>query len=92
LGSGAVVKDGATVRGSVIGAGGIVETGATVSDSVLLPGARVCEGAEVLSSIVGEHAVIGRQSRVSDLSIIGHQMTLGDHEKVVAGRIGEPGR
>jgi mannose-1-phosphate guanylyltransferase len=87
VGDGAEVKTGATVRGSVVGAGGVVEAGATVSDSVLLPGARVREGAEVVSSIVGESAVVGLASSVSELSIIGHRVVLGDNERVVTGRI-----
>ena len=70
-----------------MGAGGIVEAGAKVSDSVLLPGVRVREGAEIYSSIVGKHVVIGRESRVSEFSIIGHDVVLADREQIVAGRI-----
>lgn len=87
VGEGAQVRAGATVKGSVIGAGGIVESGARVLDSVLLPGARVCEGAEIYSSIVGKNAVIGRETRVSEFSIIGHDVVLADREQIVAGRI-----
>lgn len=87
VGDGAQVLAGATVNGSVVGADGIVEAGAKVSDSVLLPGVRVCEGAEIYSSIVGKHAVIGRESRVSEFSIIGHDVVLAEREHIVAGRI-----
>lgn len=87
VGDGAEVQAGATVNESVVGAGAIVEPGAKVSDSVLLPGARVCEGAEVYSSIVGKKAIIGRDSRVSEFSIIDNGVVLADRDKVVAGRI-----
>jgi acyl-[acyl carrier protein]--UDP-N-acetylglucosamine O-acyltransferase len=47
----------------------------------------VCEGAEVYSSIVGKKAIIGRDSRVSEFSIIDNGVVLADRDKVVAGRI-----
>jgi mannose-1-phosphate guanylyltransferase len=87
VGDGAKIRAEALVHGSVIGAGGIVEAGAKVSDSVLLPGVQVHEGAEVYSSIVGNHAVIGRESRVSEFSIIGHGVVISDRRQIVAGRI-----
>ena len=52
------------VRHSIISDGVTVEQGAEVVDSVVLSGAKICAGACVHKTIVGEHAVIGKNATI----------------------------
>lgn len=71
LGAGTVVEAGARVCRSVIGAGSVVREGAQVNESVLLPRVIVEADAVVDRCLLGEAAVVGQKSRVSDLTVVG---------------------
>jgi NDP-sugar pyrophosphorylase family protein len=71
LGDGVVVETGASVHGSVVGAGSVVREGAQVRDSVLLPRVIVEADAVVERCLLGEAAVVGQKSRLSDLTVVG---------------------
>ncbi len=55
-----------TVINSVLASDVIVEKGAIVKDSVIMDNVRVCEGAVVNYSIVDEHSVIEKNTRVGE--------------------------
>jgi NDP-sugar pyrophosphorylase family protein len=71
VGTAAYIQAGAKVERSVIGSGARVYDGAEVRGSVLLPGASVHSGAVIDGSIVGEGAVVGRDARLSGLTVVG---------------------
>jgi mannose-1-phosphate guanylyltransferase len=59
VGAGAVVEDGAAVRGSVIFPGAVVRAGAVVEDSIVGPRATIGVGARVIDgSVVGDDVTI----------------------------------
>jgi len=87
VGDAAYVADGAHVERSVVGAGARVEGGAVVRNSVLLPGALVRDGAVVDHSIVGERAIIGAGTRLSELSVIGGGTTVEARQELVGARL-----
>jgi mannose-1-phosphate guanylyltransferase len=71
IGEGVVVEAGASVSGSVLGAGSVVREGAQVRDSVLLPRVIVEADAVVERCLLGEAAVVGQKSRLSELTVVG---------------------
>jgi NDP-sugar pyrophosphorylase family protein len=87
VGDAAFVADGARVERSVVGAGARVERDAVVRDSVLLPGALVRSRAIVEHSIVGERAVVGEGTRLSDLSVVGGGTTVDAGQQLVGARL-----
>lgn len=87
VGDAAFVADGAVVERSVVGAGARVERDAVVRDSVLLPGALVRGAAIVEHSIVGERAVVGEGTRLSDLSVVGGGTTVDAGQQLVGARL-----
>jgi len=87
IGDAAYVAPGARVERSVIGAGARVEAGASVRASVVLPGALVKASAIVEDSIVGERAVVGEGTRLSDLSVIGGGTNVDGQQALVGARL-----
>ncbi|HUQ63951.1 MAG TPA: NDP-sugar synthase [Acidimicrobiales bacterium] len=71
LGVDVVVEAGAHVSRSVLGSGVVVRAGAQVRDSVLLPRVIVEADAVIEQCLVGEAAVIGEKSRLSELTVVG---------------------
>ena len=70
------VASDATVRSSIVMEGAVVSSGASITDSAVLPGARVSRDAEVERSIVGYGAEIGAGARLSDLSVVGDDVSI----------------
>jgi len=87
IGDAAFVADGARVERSVVGAGARIERGAAVCDSVLLPGALVRGCAVIERSIIGERAVVGEGTRLSDLSVVGGGTTVDGGQQLVGARL-----
>src|SRR5436190_4309908 len=87
IGDAAYVSQGALVERSVVGAGARVERDAAVRDSVLLPGALVRGAAIVEHSVVGERAVVGEGTRLSDLSVVGGGTTVDAGQELVGARL-----
>ncbi len=85
----AQVHAGATVTGTVVGAGCLVESGATVASSVLLAGSHVLEAATVDSSIVGNRAVVGRDSHLTSMSIVGDDVVVEAGTRLAGARLPE---
>ncbi len=71
LGDGVTVEAGAYVSRSVLGAGTVVHEGAQVRDSVLLPRVIIERNAVVERCLLGEAAVIGQKSHLSELTVVG---------------------
>lgn len=69
----------------VLGCGCIIGPRAVVRNSVLWDGVRLEEGAIVEGAIIASNAVIGREARVLEGSVIGHDV------KVDPGTVLEPG-
>jgi NDP-sugar pyrophosphorylase family protein len=87
IGDAAYVADGARVERSVVGAGARVERDAVVRDSVLLPGALVRTAAVVEHSVVGERAVVGQGTRLSELSVVGGGTTVDAGQQLAGARV-----
>jgi mannose-1-phosphate guanylyltransferase len=83
----AYVAHGARVARSVVGAGARVEGDAVVRDSVLLPGALVRGDAVVEHSVVGERAIVGAGTRLSDLTVVGGGTTVDAGQQLTAARL-----
>jgi mannose-1-phosphate guanylyltransferase len=92
VGAGTWIHDEAVVSGSVLGDGVVVDAGARVEDSLLLDGVRVGAGALVRGSIVGPRASIGQRATVSDLSVIGYDVIVGDDQQVCGERVSSAAR
>ena len=87
IGDAAFVAEGARVEHSVVGAGARVDRGAVVRDTVLLPGALVRADAVIERSIVGERAVVGEGTRLSDLSVVGGGATVDGGQQLVGTKL-----
>ena len=87
VGDAAYLADGALVERSIVGAGARVERAAVVRSSVLLPGALVRGGAVVDHSIVGERAIIGAGTRLSELSVVGGGTTVDERQELAGARL-----
>ena len=74
----ASIAEGARVEGSVVMAGAVVGQDADVSGSVVMPGAQLGEGARVNGSIVGPRSVVGQGASVTELSVLGDDVTVAD--------------
>ncbi len=68
---GAAVAAGAHVTRSVVEDGARVDDGAVVEDSIVMPGVHVAGGAVVRGSIIGWDASVGRDAKVTDLTVVG---------------------
>jgi NDP-sugar pyrophosphorylase family protein len=89
---GAQVAATAQVERSVVMEDAVVSHGARVVDSVVLPGARIGVESEVVGSIVGPRAVVGPGATVTELSVLGDDVTVADGAHVVGERVPEPAR
>jgi mannose-1-phosphate guanylyltransferase len=89
---GAQVAETAHVERSVVMEDAVVSHGARVVDSAVLPGARIGVGSEVIGSIVGPRAVVGPGATVTELSVLGDDVTVADGARVVGERVPEPAR
>jgi len=69
----------------VLGCGCVIGPRAVIRNSVLWDGVKLEEGAIVEGSIIASNSVIGREARVLEGSVIGHDVT------VEAGTVLEPG-
>ena len=87
IGDAAYVAHGACVEHSIIGAGARVEGDAIVRNSVLLPGALVRGDAVVEQSVVGERAIVGEGTRLSDLTVVGGGTTVDAGQQLTAARV-----
>ena len=87
VGDAAYVADGARAQRSVVGAGARVEGDAVVRDSVLLPGALVRGGAVVEHSVVGERAIVGERTHLSDLTVVGGGAVVDAGQQLVGARL-----
>jgi mannose-1-phosphate guanylyltransferase len=87
IGDAAYVAEGAHVERSVVGAGARIERDAVVRESVLLPGALVRGDAVIERSIIGERAVVGEGTRLSDLSVVGGGTTVDGGQQLDAARL-----
>jgi NDP-sugar pyrophosphorylase family protein len=87
VGAGATVESGAHVVHSVVGTGAVVGEGAQVHESVLLTGAVVGSNCVVERSLVGDHAHIGDESTVTELSVIGPGVAVEPGSKFVGARV-----
>jgi glucose-1-phosphate adenylyltransferase len=87
IGDAAYVAHGSHVERSVIGAGARVEGDAVVRNSVLLPGALVRGAAVVEHSVVGERAIVGEGTRLSDLTVVGGGTTVDAGQQLAAARL-----
>jgi mannose-1-phosphate guanylyltransferase len=87
VGVGGSIHQRAKVIGSVLGDGVAVSAGARVEGSLLLDGVTIAAGAVVRGSIVGPGASIGERASVTDLSVIGHRVTVGEDQVVCGERV-----
>jgi mannose-1-phosphate guanylyltransferase len=87
IGDAAYVAHGSHVERSVIGAGARVEGDAVVRNSVLLPGALVRGAAVVEHSVVGERAIVGVGTRLSDLTVVGGGTSVDAGQQLAAARL-----
>jgi mannose-1-phosphate guanylyltransferase len=87
IGVGGSIHELAQISGSVLGDRVAVGAGARVEGSLLLDGVSVANGAVVQGSIVGPGASIGERAMVTDLSVIGHDVVVGDDQRVCGERV-----
>lgn len=76
IGEHATIHGNTTVHRSIIGRGASIAQGAIIRESVLLPGAVIEEGATIERSIIGENATIGAGANLSDLTVVGGNLTV----------------
>ncbi len=76
LGAGVSVHGNTTIHRSIVGHGSSISAGATLRECVLLPGVVVEEGAVIERSIVGEFSRVGAGARLSDLTVVGGNLTV----------------
>jgi mannose-1-phosphate guanylyltransferase len=78
LEAGSRVAAGATITGpTVIGAGTQIAAGATVERSVVLDGGRIGADALVRDAILSSSVTIGERTVVSDLAVLGADVSVG---------------
>jgi NDP-sugar pyrophosphorylase family protein len=82
IGPACVIKPGAHITNSVLGAGVTVEEKAVIKDSVIWPHTRVSTAAEIKGAIVGRGSHIGRNTTVSEGSVLGDKTSLPDYSQV----------
>lgn len=86
----AVVEASARVAGSVLGEGCRIETGAWVVGSVLLPRVVVRAGTVVEDSILGEEVIVGEESSVRAVSVVGDGVRLEAGSSLSGDRVPAP--
>jgi len=82
IGPACVIKPGAHITNSVLGTGVTVEEKAVIKDSVIWPHTRVSTAAEIKGAIVGRGSHIGRNTTVSEGSVLGDKTSLPDYSQV----------
>jgi mannose-1-phosphate guanylyltransferase len=87
---GARVEPDATIDHAIVMAGASVAAGAVVRDSAILPGAVIRAGASVLGSIVGPRSTIGAGSVLTNMTVIGEDVTIAPNTTLDAARVPEP--
>ncbi len=82
LGEGCVIKPNARILNSVIGPGVHIEEKAVIENSVIWPHSRISTFAEIRNAIIGRGCHIGRNTVVSEGSVLGDKASLPDYSKV----------
>jgi mannose-1-phosphate guanylyltransferase len=83
----ATIDPSATIEHAVVMEAVVVEAGAVIRDSVLLPGAHVGAGASIEGSLVGRRANVGERARLSELTVVGSDVSIEPGAMIVGERI-----
>lgn len=83
----ASVHGASSVDHSVVMAGAQIAADVTITDSVILPGARIDAGSTITGSIVGSRSVVGARCTLTDLTVVGHEITIDDGSVLTAARV-----
>lgn len=82
IGEDCVIKPNARVINSVLGAGVHIEEKAVVENSIIWAHTRVSSSSQIKNAVIGRSCFIGKNSVVSDGSVLGDKTSLTDYTKV----------
>jgi mannose-1-phosphate guanylyltransferase len=90
IGKTAAVAVDATVKRSVVGRGASIGSGAELDHAVVLPGAVIEPGAKITRSIVGDRAHVGADAELSDLTVVGADLSIPAATRLSGEKVSPP--